>query len=58
MKVSPFKTATMNTAIPIQKPVQQSTKEASSQQLLDKLLEIEKRLILIEKKLTTPLING
>ncbi len=47
----------MNTDTSIQKPVQQTGKEITNQQLLNKLLELEKKLVLIEKKLTTPLIN-
>jgi hypothetical protein len=42
----------------VQKPVEQSSKEVSPQQLMAKLLELEKKLVLIEKKLTTPLIGG
>jgi hypothetical protein len=58
MKQSLFKTTTMNTDTPVQKPVQPITKEVSTQQLMNKLLELEKKLVLIEKKLTTPLIGG
>lgn len=48
----------MNTDTSTQQPVQQAAKEVTNQQLLNKLLELEKKLVVIEEKLTTPLING
>lgn len=48
----------MNTDESIQQPAVQPTKEVTTQQLMNKLLELEKRLILIEQKLTTPLIKA
>jgi hypothetical protein len=48
----------MNTENMIQQPSLQQDAQPNNQQLLNKLLELEQRLILIEKKLTTPLITG
>jgi hypothetical protein len=47
----------MNTTDNVQKPVQPAIKEINNQQIMNKLLELEKKLELIEKKLTTPLIR-
>jgi len=38
-------------------PVVKLEKEITNQQLMLKLLELEKKIEVIEKKLTTPLIN-
>jgi hypothetical protein len=38
-------------------PIVQGGKEVTNQQLMSKLLELEKKIDVIEKKLVTPLIN-
>jgi hypothetical protein len=45
------------TATPVKDPVIPPAKEVTNYQLMLKLLELEKKLVSIEKKLTTPLIN-
>jgi len=45
------------TTTPVNTPVIPAAKEVTNYQLWQKLLELEKKIISIEKKLTTPLIN-